>query len=124
MCASASALLFAATVLAAPAPNLLARGTAGLDASVYDQGDGFYTAIFNETTAKMDVVYTPMAEFDTTALEAVPQLDTRNTHELGKRDTTCSGAVSFHTPDVDAANIELANNANGREYGYKEWGWV
>jgi hypothetical protein len=118
-------LLFAAAALAAPAPsnNLFARGTAGLDATVYDQGDGFYAAVFNESTSAVDVVFTPLSEvdLDTTRPEALPQLDTR---ALGKRDTTCSGAVSFDTPTLDAANVELANNANNRWYEYKAWGWV
>jgi hypothetical protein len=90
MRASASALLFAAAVLAAPAPDVFARGTADLDASVHDQGAGFYSAVFDSSTSVTDVVFTPMT--DLAALPAEQHLDTRSTQALTKRDTTCSGA--------------------------------
>lgn len=134
---SACTLLFAAAVVAAPAPAvdlldrraaLLARGTASIDPSVYDQGEGFYHAVYNDTTAVVDVTFTPMVELDTSA--AVTPLDKRSTHSLGgpndltKRDTTCSQRFSSDTPTLDRANIQLANNANNRVYNYNDWGWV
>lgn len=126
---SVSTLLFATAVVAAPAADILAkrasvlaRGTAGIDPSVADQGDGLYYAVFNETTAVMDVVFTPMAELDTPT--APTPLEKRSTHNLAKRSTTCSGRFSSDTPTLDRANIQLANNANGRTYNYKNWGWV
>jgi hypothetical protein len=134
---SAITVLFAVAAVAAPAPALdlldrrdavLAQGTASIDASVYDQGDGYYHAVYNETTAALDVAFTPMAELD--ALTAVTPLDRRSTHDLGgthgltKRDTTCSQRFSSDTPTLDRANIQLANNANNRVYNYNDWGWV
>lgn len=134
---SAIALLFAAAAVAAPAPALdplarreavLAQGTASIDASVYDQGDGYYHAVYNETTAALDVVFTPMAELD--ELTAVTPLDRRSTHDLAgphgltKRATTCSQKFSKDTPTLDRANVQLAHNANNRVYNYNDWGWV
>lgn len=129
---SASALLFATAVAAAPAPDLAAKrdailslGTAGIDTRAFDQGDGFYHARFNETTAKLDVTFTALAELDVhlgLGSGSTP-LDTRSTG-LAKRETTCSQVFSKDVPTLDRANVQLANNVNGRNFDYEDWGWV
>jgi hypothetical protein len=118
-------LLLATAALAAPAPTtgLYARGTIALEPSTFDQGDGFYSAVFDDAGVA-NITYTPFTDADLAASAPLPQLEARSTVNIDKRDTTCSGAVSFDTPSLDAANREAANNANNKEYSYKAWGWV
>jgi hypothetical protein len=101
---------------------VFALGTASIDPSIYDQGDGFYHAVFNETTGVMDVSFPPMAELDSST--AIAPIDKRSTHDLAKRATTCSGRFSSDTPALDRANIQLAKDAVQRTYNYIDWGWV
>lgn len=130
MRASTTVLLFAATALAAPAPKSVAQrdatvvqGTAGLDPSVFDQGDGFYMASFNESTASLDVSFTPVAELSEKST-AVTSPNKRSAFDLKKRDTTCPGWVSNDVPSLDAANVRLADNVNDKTFGFMQWGWV
>ena len=130
MRASTTVLLFAATALAAPAPKSVAQrdatlvqGTAGLDPDVFDQGDGFYIASFNESTASLDVSFTPIAELPETST-AVTSPNKRSVFDLRKRATTCPGWLSKGVPSLDWANVKLADNVNGKTFGFEKWGWV
>ncbi len=127
-----NAMFFAAVVLAAPAPDMvarrdaiLARGTAAIDAAVFDQGNGYYMAVYNDTIAALDVTFVPTVEPD--AFTGPMPVSTRNTHDsagLTKRATECSGIFSRDTPTLDRANIQLARNVDKQVYGLGQWGWV
>ena len=88
MYVSVCALIFAAVAIAAPAPDavakrasILARGTAALDANIFDQGDGFYTAVYNDTTAALDVAFVPIAKAD--LFTAPMPAEKRSTNDMG-----------------------------------------
>ena len=130
MRASTTFLLLAATALAAPAPKSVAQrdatvvqGTTGIDPSVFDQGDGFYMASFNESTASLDVSFTPVAELPEKST-AVNSPNKHSVFDLRKRDTTCPGWLSKDVPSLDSANVRLADNVNGKTFGFMDWNWV
>lgn len=123
---SALTILFATTVLGVPTKSPLeARSWTISKADLHtsnDQGDGFYLATFNESNIA-EVKFTPFAT-DLTARDPIEGLTTRSTVNLAKRGTECSGRYSGDLPTLDAANRELANNANGKNYNKGAWGWV
>jgi hypothetical protein len=82
--------------------------------SSMDQGDGLYTARFDDT-GKMTVAFTSKAE-----------LVARDAEALKKRSikTWCSGAKSKNTQDLNWAIAQLGKNAQGVHYSAKYWGWV
>jgi hypothetical protein len=119
---STIALLFAATVLGAPAESLTASGLRVR--GEIDQGEGFYLAVFNNETGIADVEFTPLAELAAIAPveEATSAVDERS---LLKRSTSCSGRRSINLGQLDDANRQLANNANAQGwYNKGANGWV
>jgi hypothetical protein len=95
------------------------------------QGDGFYTATFDETGFQVDVNFTPMSELTPTAellakARAEGNLEpvSSSTNSLHKRKTICSGHYSGNINDLDGANIQLAHNGDGKTYMARSWGWV
>ncbi|RYP77760.1 hypothetical protein DL769_003326 [Monosporascus sp. CRB-8-3] len=121
--------LFAATVLGVPTEPLLnTRSWTGPESGLHvrnmgDQGDGFYLAVFNEPGVA-DVQFKAASELNTTS--PVETLSTRDGDGLAKRaGTTCSGRKSIDLGTLNAANIQLANNANAQgSFGFHAWGWV
>lgn len=93
-----------------------------------NRGDGYYLAAFNEDKVA-DIEFTPFSMLNnaamtetTNATAVAGELAARGT--LSKRgSTTCSG-LSGYQPDMDEANIQLANNAHGKTYQKGDWGWV
>ena len=116
-------LFTAAAVLGAPTEPTKSMSIAALGETVFDQGDGFYLASYNDAGA-LKVNFTPMAELDTTTPPA-EHLTTRSTHLLSKRETVCSGRTSVNLGNLDAANVQLAKNAAAQvTYNGGAWGWV
>jgi hypothetical protein len=115
-------LFAAAAVLGVPTEPTEPTSIASLTDDVFDQGDGFYLASYNEA-GTLDVDFTPIAELDTAS--PAEQLTTRGMHTLNKRETVCSGRSSVALATLDAINVQLAQNADGqRNYGAGSWGWV
>ena len=120
--ATFATLFAAAAVLGVPTEPTEPTSITSLADDVFDQGDGFYLASYNEA-GTIDVDFTPMAELDTTS--PATQLTTRSMHTLIKRETVCSGRNSVALATLDAANVQLARNADAqRNYGAGAWGWV
>lgn len=82
--------------------------------SSMDQGDGLYTARFDDT-GKMTVEFTSKAE-----------LVARDAEALRKRkiETWCAKRQSAKTHDLDWAIEQLGKNAQGVHYAARHWGWV
>jgi hypothetical protein len=119
---SALTLLFAATVLGAPAP-IPADVELSITPEQRFQGDGFYLAVFDDAGVA-NVTFTPKA--DLLARSAAPvseNLAARAVNTLSKRKTVCAGR-STHVGDLDWANVQLANNGNNKWYNKGAWGWV
>jgi hypothetical protein len=117
--------------MAAPAGPVLATRTWTaspsdgniIPAHIKDQGDGFYLAYFNGTELE-SVEFTPLSDFKPRA--AMPRMSAREPASSGlkKRGTTCSKRYTNNLDDLTRANIELANNGNGKWYNRHDWGWV
>jgi hypothetical protein len=119
---SAITLLFAATVLGAPAP-ILAERELSIAPEQRFQGDGFYLAVFDEAGVA-NVTFTPKAEILARSAPAVSEnLAARDVSTLSKRNTVCWGR-STHVGDLDWANVQLAKNADNKWYNKGAWGWV
>jgi hypothetical protein len=125
---STIATLFVAGALGAPTEQLNTRSwthpESGLQVrGLGDQGDGVYLAVFDKRGVA-DVQFTPMSELNLTA--PVEMRSTENHDGLAKRaGTTCSGKFTHSLSDLDAANVQLANNADAQHnYGKHAWGWV
>jgi hypothetical protein len=97
-----------------------------------EQGDGFYTATFDEA-GNPTVKFTPLADLTPTAeiLVNVPapvtkNLVTKNTDSLLKRQSFshCDERQSGDVPKLDEANVQLAHNVDKVNYLLNHWAWV
>lgn len=127
-------LLLSSTALAIPTnPALQTRDWTSpeLDIHVTNvgyQGDGFYSAVFNESGVA-EVKFTPLSQLhiDEPEVSVSSQTLPARDNTLAKRaGTTCSGRWTNNQGDLDSANSELVNNAvNMPDQGdYHHWGWV
>jgi hypothetical protein len=116
---SALTLLFAATVLGAPAP-ISAEVELSITPEQRFQGDDFYLAVFDDAGVA-NVTFTPKA--DLLARSTAPVSENLAARALSKRNTVCAGR-STHVGDLDWANVQLANNGNNQWYNKGAWGWV
>jgi hypothetical protein len=115
--------LLAGTALGAP----MASTADGLNIppNVRDQGDGFYVANYNEA-GELNVAFTPLAEL--TARDPAPATEdivapASNLGPPGKDEIVCGPGRANNIGDLNAANIQLSNNApNGYTTG--AYGWV
>lgn len=82
--------------------------------SSMDQGDGLYTATFDDS-GKMNVAFTSKAELVARDAEAAQKRGIK---------TTCSGVKSKNTDDLNWAIAQLGTNAEGVHFSSKRWDWV
>lgn len=126
----ATVIMLAATVLGRPVADTLQTFTSpdGLRIrNVGYQGDGFYLATFDENNVAT-VDFTPLTELNSTILASYNSQVAASNNKLNERSelvargSTCGddGIVS----DLDHANVQLAQNGNGKWYNKDAWGWV
>lgn len=91
------------------------------------QGDGFYSAFFNESGVA-EVTFTPLSRLPAGESDVSVSVDTLSARDsnLDKRATTCAGRYTNDQGELDRANEQLRNNAvNMADQGKKgHWGWV
>jgi hypothetical protein len=83
-----------------------------------NQGDGFYVANYDEA-GKLSVTFTPLVKLPITEDLVARDIDTQLD---GPTSTTCGG-TSNNVAALDAANVQLANNAPNA-YTTGPYGWV
>ena len=90
------------------------------------QGDGFYQAVYDDA-GTADVQFTPLADV-LANLNITASVETRALAEGGLSAAAypiCKGRSTNHLPELTAANIVLAQNANAQNFYAKgAWGWV
>jgi hypothetical protein len=97
-----------------------------------EQGDGFYTATFDEA-GDPTVKFTPLAELTLTVenfanapAPVTENLFAKSTDSLFKRQSFrhCEARQSGDVEKLDHANVQLAHNVNKVNYLYNHWAWV
>lgn len=90
------------------------------------QGDGFYQAVYDDAGAA-DVQFTPLVDV-LANLNITESVETRALAEgelSAAAYPVCKGRSTSHLPELTAANIGLAQNANAQNfYARGSWGWV